>query len=231
MLRFDSSFDRVIRVYGPDGHFRLNLPIQLPDVPITWANDVAVDIDGTFVAGASGGDGDIRHGVSKSGLAMFDANGLQTEFIDTGKFWPNHIAIAPDHSIWVLGAQSRSKDDYNVVRRYSRAGELLGSYLPRSTFPAGLEPGGAGVGPTIMAAGEKIAVVAFSGVIGNLLELVELDGSGSVLGRMRSDKQRVDFYGLTDDGSFYGGTNGMLLRFDVRRVQRPPYRLLRRNTF
>jgi hypothetical protein len=215
MLKFDSNIDRVIRVYGPDGHFRLNLPIQLPDTPITWANDVAVDSDGTFVAGAAGGDGDVRHGVWKSGLVMFDANGLQTAFIDTGKFWPNHIAIAPDHAIWVLGAQSRSKDDYNVIRKYSRAGKLLGSYLARSTFPGGLEPGGAGVPTAIMAAGDRIAVVAFSGMIGNLLELIELDGSGNVLGRMRSDKQRVQFYALTDDGAFYGGTNGLLLRFDV----------------
>jgi hypothetical protein len=215
MLRFDRMVDRVIRVYGPDGQFRLNLPIQLPDVPITWAYDVAIDSDGSFVAGAAGGDGDIRRGVSKSGLVMFDANGLQTAFIDTGKFWPNHIAIAPDHAIWVLGSQSRSKDDYNVVRKYSRTGELLGSYLPRSSFPAGLEPGGSSVPAPIMAAGGKIAIVAFSGMIGNLLELIELDGNGNVLGRMRSDKQRVQFYALTSDGAFYGGTNNFLLRFDV----------------
>ena len=215
MLKFDRDFDRVIRVFGPDGRFRLNLPIQMPDVPVTWANDVAVDSDGTFVAGASGGEGDSRHGLAKSGLVMFDANGLQTAFIDTGKFWPNHVAIAPDHAIWVLGSQSRSKEDYNVVRKYSRAGELLGSYLPRSTFPAGLEPGGSSVPATIMAAGDRVAVVVFSGMNGTLRELVTLDGSGNLLGRMRSDKQRVQFYALTSDGVFYGGRNGILLRFDA----------------
>src|ERR1017187_1285066 len=66
-----------------------------------------------------------------------------------------------------------------------------------------------------MAAGDRIAVVAFLGMIGNLLELIELDGNGNVLGRMRSDKQRVQFYALTSDGAFYGGTNNLLLRFDV----------------
>jgi hypothetical protein len=66
-----------------------------------------------------------------------------------------------------------------------------------------------------MAAGNKIATVAFSGMNGGLLELIELDNDGHVLGRMRSDKQRVQFYALTSDGAFYGGTNNLLLRFDV----------------
>ena len=216
MLRFDRMIDRVVRVYGPDGRFRLNLPIYLPGATVTWAYDVAVDSDGSFVAGAGGGSGDMRQ-VSQLGLVMFDSNGAQTGVIDTKRFWPSHVTIAADHSIWVLGQQGETKDatDYMVVRKYSRSGELIGSYLPRSTFPAGLAPGSSSVPPTIMAAGDRIAVVAFSGMNGTLLELIEMDSNGNLLGRMRSDKQRVQFYALTSDGAFYGGTNNLLLRFDV----------------
>jgi hypothetical protein len=222
MFEFDTIVNRVIRVYAPDGHFTLNLPIQLPGANVTRPNDVAVDSDGTFVAGAVGGDGDIRH-VTQSGVAMFDANGIQTALIDTKNFSPNHVAIAADHSIWVMGSQLRGpgepQQDYMILRKYTRDGKLAGSYLPRSTFAAGLEPGGASVPATLMAAGNRIGVVAFSGKVGNLLELIELDTDGNVLGRMRSDNQNGMNYALTTDGHFFGSrqerANSILLLFDV----------------
>jgi hypothetical protein len=219
MFQFDTLVNRVIRVYAPDGHFTVNLPIQLPGASVTWPTDVAVDSDGTFVAGAFGGDGDIRH-VTQFGVAMFDSNGIQTGVIDMKSFSPNHVAIAEDHSIWVLGAPSgpRSKQDYMILRKYTRAGALVGSYLPRSAFPPGLEPGGQGVPATVMAAGNRIAVVAFSGNVGNLLELIQLDGDGNVLGRMRSDHEGGKTFALTADGNFYGRRSGRaaaLVLFDV----------------
>jgi len=219
MFQFDTLVNRVIRVYAPDGHFTVNLPIQLPGASVTWPTDVAVDSDGTFVAGAFGGDGDIRH-VTQFGVAMFDSNGIQTGVIDTKNFSPNHVAIAEDHSIWVLGAQNgpRNKPDYMVLRKYTRAGESVGSYLPRSTFPAGLEPGSGSVPATLMAAGNRIAVVTFSGNVGNLLELIQLDGDGNVLGRMRSDHEGNSTFALTTDGNFYGRRSGKaaaLVLFDV----------------
>jgi hypothetical protein len=51
LLKFDRMVDRVIRVCGPDGRFRLNLPINLPGAAVSWAYDVAIDSDGSFVAG------------------------------------------------------------------------------------------------------------------------------------------------------------------------------------
>ncbi len=215
MLRFDTVLDQVVRVWAPDGHFLFNFQIAIPDMTDTWAWDVAVDSDGTFVIGAGGSKSDIRH-VNDAGLAMFDHNGIQTGFVDTKKFRPSHVSIAPDHSIWVLGEQTPSKNapDYMVARKYSRDGELLGSFLPRSTFPAGLDPGAGGSGK-IMAKGSKVAIVAMSGMNSSLRELIELDDGGNVLGRMRSDKQPVLFYALTSDGGFYGGANTFLMRFDV----------------
>lgn len=60
---------------------------------------------------------------------------------------------------------------------------------------------------TLMAAGNRIAVVAFSGTVGNLLEVIELDGDGNVLGRMRSDTQNSMNFALTTDEHIYGWTH------------------------
>jgi hypothetical protein len=222
MFQFDRTVDSVIRVYAPDGRFTLNLPIRLPGADVAWAYDVAVDSDGSFVVGAMGGDGDILH-VTQRGVVMLDSSGIQTAVIDTKNFWPNRVAIAEDHSIWVLGAEEgpRNKQDYMILRKYSRAGELVGSYLPRSTFPAGLEPGAVSAPATLMTAGNRIAVVAFSGNIGNLLELIQLDVDGNVLGRMRADHLPGPMtFALTTDGHLYGRSHGgdaksTLVLFDV----------------
>jgi hypothetical protein len=220
MFQFDTVVNRVIRVYAPDGRFTVNLPLQLPGASVSWPRDVAVDSDGTFVAGAFGGEGDVRH-PGQFGVAMFDANGIQTAVIDTKNFSPNHVTIAADHSIWVMGSQARGpgepRQDYMILRKYTRDGKPAGSYLPRSTFPAGLEPGEASAPATLMAAGNRIAVVAFSGKVGNLLELIELDTDGNVLGRMRSDNQNGMNYALTTDGHFFGfgHRSAELLLFDV----------------
>jgi hypothetical protein len=222
IFQLDHRFKGVIGVYAPDGRFKLNLPVRLPGADVAWANDVAVDPDGGFVVGAVGGDGDVRH-VTQRGVVMLDSNGIQTGVIDTKNFSPNHVAIAEDHSIWVLGAQygPGNKPDYMTLRKYTRDGELAGSYLPRSSFPAGLEPGGEGAPVTVMAAGNRIAVVAFSGNVGNLLELIELDGDGNVLGRMRADHLSGPMtFALTTDGHLYGRSHGgdsrsTLALFDV----------------
>jgi hypothetical protein len=198
LFRFSSLADRVIRVYAPDGRFAFNIPIFLPGADSSWAEDVGVDSDGTFVVAA--------RGTKRFGLVMLDSNGVQTSFIDTQDFRPGRVAIAPDHSIWVLGSRERSKKnpDYMILRKYSRQGELAGSYLPRSSFAPGLEPGSAGVSESVMAAENRIVVVAVSGQVSNLRELIELDGNGNVLGRMRSDHDNIMRFALTADGHVYG---------------------------
>jgi hypothetical protein len=211
----------VIGVYAPDGRFMLNLPVRLPGASVSGAEDVVVDSDGSFVVGAIGGGGDMRY-VTQRGVIMLDSNGIQTGVIDMKNFSPNHVAIAEDHSIWVLGseAKSRNRPDYMILRKYNRAGELVGSYLPRSTFPVGFEPGDASPAVTLMAAGNRIAIVAFSGTSGDLLELIQLDGDGNVLGRMRADHLTGPIgFALTTDGHLYarsgGGLAKSILLFDV----------------
>jgi hypothetical protein len=143
-FKFDSMTNRVPLLYGPDGHFRFPLSFQLPGAEVSYAYDVAPDADGSFVVAATGGAADMRHW-HKSGLVMFDSTGFQSAFIDTGDFRCAHVAIASDHSVWVLGSQysgNKEQEHYPILRKFSRTGDLLGSFLDRSTFPAGLGPWG-----------------------------------------------------------------------------------------
>lgn len=210
-LKFDSTYNRVPLVYAPDGRFLFPLPLQLPGAEISYASDIAPDSDGSFVVAAIGGAADMRH-QQGAGLAMFDAHGIQTAFVDTGKFWPGHVAISPDHSIWVLGAQfgSDRKEEqvYDILHKYSRSGVLQGTFLPRSSFPPGLPPGAASIVGGIMAAADRIVAVVMSGANSSLREVVEFDSSGKILGRMRFDKMRYDLYAFTSTGAFYAGPLG-----------------------
>lgn len=212
LFRFSASFDPVMRVYAPDGHFALNIPIRIPDAASAWAYDVGVDSDGSFVV-AAGGSLDGGYVVKRHAILMFDPNGTQTAFIDTKNFWPNHLAIAEDHAIWVLGSQSEH-GDYAILRQYAHDGQLIGSYLARSTFPEGLSPGGPGVPYSVMVASNRIVVVAASGETGDLRELIELNASGNVTGRMRLDGPSSQF-ALTTNGHLYqhrnSDRNGMVL--------------------
>lgn len=55
-----------------------------------------------------------------------------------------------------------------------------------------------------MTAENRVVVVAVSGQNSSLRELIELDGSGSVLGRMRLDHDGVMQFAFTTDGHLYG---------------------------
>src|SRR5579859_6048211 len=85
------------------------------------------------------------------GIVVLDRDGRQEQFIDTGRYMPNALCFAQDHSIWTIGMLFGPHDgdvrgsDYSLVRHYSRAGEELGSYLARSSFPPGLSPGSNGI--------------------------------------------------------------------------------------
>jgi hypothetical protein len=155
----------IMQVYRQDGRFAFNVKARI--------SDAAVDTDGSLIVAQP-----------DRGIAMFDRAGRQTAFIDTKYFSPERIAVAPDHSIWVLG-----RGDDMILRKYSREGTLLGSWLPRS------DPGGSAT--SLIASGTRIAAIVDS------REIIELDLSGKVLGRMHLD--RADFlnFALTSDGNLY----------------------------
>jgi len=143
--------------------------------------DVEIDRDGSIIVGVS------------NGMLLFDPTGKQIGFIDTGRFVPSHINSAPDHSIWVFGWQrdqflnGAAASDYMMLRQYSRSGNLEKSFLPRTLFPAGLEPGGSSGDIKLHVTKDRIGMAATSGKSGDSREWLELDFSGNVLKRLHLD--------------------------------------------
>ena len=124
-----------LTVFKPDGFY---VPYDL--TPEKTAEALAADTDGR-VAIAWRTE---THG----GIDLFDADGAAVRSIETGRYWPTHLAFGEDHSLWTLGYQSRpdhpelwDDNDYKIVRKFLPDGRQAGAYLPRSRFPHGMEPG------------------------------------------------------------------------------------------
>ena len=118
-------------------------------------------------------------------------------FIDTTRFLPDAACFGPDHSIWMIGTQYtqlQSEDssdhveraDFHLIRKYSLDGVQLGSFLPRSLFPAGLPPGAAG---WMRASNDRIGIMTYPGMVANNPEWVELDLAGNLIGRWKLGPQ------------------------------------------
>jgi hypothetical protein len=180
-------------LWAPDGSLSYHVEILAPDGTHGRLRDVAIDTDGAAIVamsyGGYGGMGRIKGG----GISIVDPSGKQTQFIATDRWLPAHLCFGPDHSIWVSGTQfaplregdhiDRSlSSGYQLVRKYSRDGKMIGEFLPRSTFPPGLSPADAG---SIRAAENRIGVLVYPGDLANFPEWIELDLDGRLMGRWK----------------------------------------------
>jgi hypothetical protein len=181
--------------YGPDGQFAYQEILDVPGGSEAAVRDVDFDSDGNaaIAVSARGGSSGII-----SGLVLLDRGGRQTSYLDTGRYGPTHVAIAPDGSIWTIGSQRDAAstaggavrpdhEDYMIVRHFSADGKQLNAYLPRSSFPPGLEPAIGGAGPYLAVTHDRVAILAYSGKTGANTEWIELDWNGNVLERLRTD--------------------------------------------
>jgi hypothetical protein len=192
--------DRVsLRAWAPNGDFAFASVPRLPGTDAAFVNDVAVDSGARFVMAVSG--------VTAKGLVLLDQYGIQTNFIPIGGFYPAHVAVSEDHSIWVAGDFGAKSSDHMLVHKYDNTGRELGSYLPFSSFPAGtIDPIMTGPDTTILAGGGIVVVTARSGPgsnTANLRELIRMDYSGNILTRTRFDNVREQRMVLTTDGVLY----------------------------
>ena len=189
----------MVRAYASDGTRDFDAPILTPDGKIASVFDIAVDKDRSFAVATRGG------------IALLNERGIQAGFIETGAFLPWSLTITEDHSIWVFGLDR--KQDYHVLRKYSRDGTLLGSYLRRSTFPADWKPGDPFEPDEVMSSGNEVVLHAYG-------DLIQLDGAGRGLGRMHLGDGFRDF-AITADHRIYGcglkaGFQRLLVLFDLQ---------------
>jgi hypothetical protein len=181
-----------LAVYGPQGQLAYQLNVTAPDGTPAYLHQqgVAADTDGTvMLAMWYGGYGGIAP-VKGGGIVFLDAVGRQAQFIDTGRFMPSAVCFAEDHSVWTIGTQYGPHDgdvrgaDYPLVRHYSRKGQQIGAFLPRSSFPAGLSPGGSGMS-WMRAASDRIGMMTYPGLVSDTPTWVELDLQGNEIGRWK----------------------------------------------
>jgi hypothetical protein len=64
-------------------------------------------------------------------IDIFNPTGKLTRTINTGSYVPQHVAFAPDHTIWAAGYQAENdgREDFNVLHHYARTGKELGQLL------------------------------------------------------------------------------------------------------
>jgi hypothetical protein len=175
----------VLTLFAPDGHQMLTLPLIGNDT-VSILN-VAIDSDTTLALS--------RRDEAGAAIELRDAFGNLLQSINTGRYIPAHVAFGEDHTIWSLGWQTDAtkllypdRQDYMILRHYSRDGKEIGAYLPRSLFPVGLEPGRIGwQSRAITITGDRIGVQVYSGNPGNKMEWVELNLDGKLTGRWRLD--------------------------------------------
>jgi hypothetical protein len=137
---FDHGY---LATYGKDG-----IAVYAPNGSL--ATEIRKPADGNFVNADIDSDGSVAVAVHRSGrrsgsIAIFSPDGSAGGEIATGPYRPSQVCLAPDHSIWVLGDEDLLPENegtnHFLLRHYSRGGELLGEFLPRTSFPADAYPG------------------------------------------------------------------------------------------
>jgi len=230
---FDKGFlavyetHQTVSLYAPDGALAYKATPHVEGASRLGVENAAPDSDGSMVAA-------VGYGVAKStrgGLAVFDPTGVQTTFIDTGAEWlPTQACIAPDHTIWAIGwrglPSAAATGDYFVLRHFSRDGQLLGGFLPRSSFDQ--DP----VGPVV--GGWQLR--ANNGHIGGIFyatsvlrageprrtgQWIEVDPTGAVVRRVDLPLKVIQAF--TASGALYAHENfgGYLLFDSVTNAFRP----------
>ena len=195
--------DSYVRVYAPNGHLVFSTTIRDQKTGAARIQNLAIDSERTVaVSWISGGsDG------GRTGIDVLDWTGRVKNSIDTGTYVAAHLVYGEDGTLWTFGWQLRAGaagQDYLTLRRFSQDGKQIGAWLPRSSFPKGLDPGGVSWQVIrITVAKDRIGVLAYSGMTGSDQEWLELDLKGNLIGRWRLDNSDHARASLTSDGRVY----------------------------
>jgi hypothetical protein len=214
LLFMRHPMDGTVGVYRADGQRVFETVLHSPDGGLVRVNDAALDTDGAVAVAAS-------LPPTRGGAVIFlDSAGKQTQFVPTGRYMPQHICFDRSHSAWVFGAQQDEtmtgrfdREDYALVRRYSRDGKETGAFLQRSLFPGRGTHFAAGRGFfwTVRASDEKVGALAHYVELNRRKEWVEMDLDGNLLGRWSLPIPDVWIFpgrgmAFTSDGRFFIGT-------------------------
>ena len=202
--------EHAISLYRPDGSLAYKVTARVPHATFIHVVNAAPDSDGSLALA-------VEYKIDKSrggGVAVFDPNGSQAAFIDTGAdYAPTQVCFGPDHSIWAIGWRGwdfystlTSTTDYFVLRNYARDGRLLGGSLRRSSFDQ--EPVGPIVGGwQLRIANDRIGAYFYTtsvlpfGIAHRAGQWIETDLSGKVLRQVDTPQKSIRAF--PGDGPLY----------------------------
>jgi hypothetical protein len=151
-------------VYRPDGKLAYQVGLRMPSSDSVNLTSCAMDSDGVAVVGIFDNPGGPP---GSAGLIIVRDAGKAQQFVDTGAYVPEKIAVAADRIIWTLGHRRRGPHtpedrDFRLVRKYTPDGNLAGEFLPASLFPPvrqGQAISGGPIGdPLIAASADRVGV-------------------------------------------------------------------------
>jgi hypothetical protein len=125
-------------LYGKGGQKVREAAIWFPESTRVAITSAAVTPDGRIVAS---GEADKADGTRAPFIVLTDLSGKITGAIQSKDFYPTHVCVAPDNTVWSFG--STLWDDANhrplsgdLLRHFDFTKGQLAGYIPRSTFPA-----------------------------------------------------------------------------------------------
>ena len=164
-----STINYGFTAYTPTDSSRIDKVLGLPGGSQPVVRDVDFDADGNAAVGASalGGPSGFL-----SGILLLDHTGRRHRLYRHRPLLsrPPRNRARPLHLDSGVATGCRrpppDRQDYMIIRHFSADGKELKACLPRSSFPAGLEPGTSGPGVHIGVSQDRVGVLAYSGKTG-----------------------------------------------------------------
>jgi hypothetical protein len=178
-----------LQVFGPDTQLAYEYDVPCPPQTSNCSvSGVAISREGIAALGIGYA---ITNGFT-SGIRMLDKTGKELRFIHTGGYVPRQLTFDIQGDLWSIGWQrdrwnngTESKDDYNIVRKYSPDGTLRGEFLPRSLWVTKHGPALGGRGYwTMYAADDRMGAIFNENFSGATPEWVDWDLNGLAIRRV-----------------------------------------------
>ena len=145
----DNNGFPVLRAADKSGQLISKIDFTIPGASLVniYSGMFARGFDGSFALAGTAYTKDDRGAVF---IAWISQDGQQQMILRSWPFIASVITMSADGSIWAAGREvldnstkNVDKPEYNVIRRYDRAGHLIGSFIPLSSLnvkPGRLEP-------------------------------------------------------------------------------------------
>ncbi len=171
----------VITVCEPaKGSLVYQVDLWQPEAARMLIQDTAVNGEGTAAAAVQLWKSD---GTLAVGVFIVEKPGRITRVIRTNPLVALRVGFGPDQSIWALVRDAAAEEtgrDYDVLQKYGREGQFLGSFLRRSLFPGKRHPAAHANGGITQMVKSPDRIGIFLATTG---EWVEVNPEGALLGR------------------------------------------------